>query len=152
MIGRGSKLIGASAAAFLVIVGASVAGTERDVQAKQAATQANAGWTLPPEADTTKSPLTVDDKVLATGRAIYKDKCQRCHGPGGLGDGPDSDPDAREDMDLTNPERAEKNPDGVVFFKVMNGRRRPKMPAFKEELSPEQVWSVVAHVQTLRRQ
>jgi mono/diheme cytochrome c family protein len=151
MIGRGSKLIGACAAAFLVIVGASVAGTARDAQAKQAATHANAGWALPPEAETTKSPLTVDDKVLATGRAIYKDKCQRCHGPGGLGDGPDSDPDAREDMDLTNPERADKNPDGVVFFKVMNGRRRPKMPAFKEELSPEQVWSVVAHVQTIRR-
>jgi mono/diheme cytochrome c family protein len=32
----------------------------------------------------------------------------------------------------------------------MNGRRKPKMPVFKEELSKDQVWAVVAYVQTLR--
>ncbi len=109
------------------------------------------GWQLPPDAETTKSPLSVDEKVLAAGRAIFRDKCQRCHGPGGHGDGPDADPDVREDMDLTNPKRADQNPDGVIYYKVSNGRRRPKMPAFKEELKPEQIWSVVAYVQTLRK-
>jgi mono/diheme cytochrome c family protein len=54
-------------------------------------------------------------------------------------------------MDLTNPKRAERNSDGVVFYKVWNGRRKPKMTAFKEELTEEQVWSVVAYVQTLRK-
>ena len=71
--------------------------------------------------------------------------------PAGLGDGPDADPEHREDMDLTNPKRADRNADGVVFYKVWNGRRRPKMPAFKEELTEQQVWSVVAYVQTLRK-
>jgi mono/diheme cytochrome c family protein len=33
----------------------------------------------------------------------------------------------------------------------MNGRRSPKMPAFKDELSKEQVWSVVAYAQSLRK-
>ena len=79
--------------------------------------------------------MTVDDKVLATGKAVFKDKCERCHGPAGLGDGPDADPDAMMDMDLTIAKRAARNPDGVVFYKVMNGRRKPKMPAFKEELT-----------------
>jgi mono/diheme cytochrome c family protein len=110
-----------------------------------------AGWVLPTDADDTKNPHPLDDKLLANGRAIYKDKCQRCHGPGGVGDGPDADPDVREDMDLTNPKRADKNSDGVIFYKVSNGRRRPKMPAFKEELKPDQIWSVVAYVQTLRK-
>jgi mono/diheme cytochrome c family protein len=54
-------------------------------------------------------------------------------------------------MNLTNPKRADRNPDGVVFYKVSNGRRNPKMPAFKEELSKDQIWSVVAYVQTLRK-
>ena len=54
-------------------------------------------------------------------------------------------------MDLTNPKRADRNTDGVVFYKVWNGRRRPKMPAFKEELTEQQVSSVVAYVQTLRK-
>jgi mono/diheme cytochrome c family protein len=109
------------------------------------------GWTLPPDAETLKSPLTVDAKVLANGKAVFKDKCEKCHGPAGLGDGPDADPDAMMDMDLTLAKRAARNPDGVVFYKVMNGRKKPKMPAFKEELSADQVWSVVAYAQSLRK-
>ena len=109
------------------------------------------GWILPDDADEKKNPLPVDDTLIAAGRAVFKDKCTRCHGPGGLGDGPDADPDAVPDMDLTNPKRADRNPDGIVFYNVWNGRRRPKMPAFSEELNEQQVWSVVAYVQSLRR-
>jgi mono/diheme cytochrome c family protein len=114
-----------------------------------AAAQAR-GWTLGEDADTKRSPLSPDEKTIAAGQAVYKSKCQRCHGPGGLGDGPDADPDA-VDMDLTNPKRAPRNPDGVVYYKVLNGRGRPKMPPFKDELSEEQIWSVVTYVQTLRK-
>jgi mono/diheme cytochrome c family protein len=109
------------------------------------------GWLLPPEAETTKNPLTVDAKLLATGKSIFKDKCQKCHGASGRGDGPDADPDAQEDMDLTRANRAAKNPEGVMFFKAWNGRKKPKMPAFKDELTKEQIWAVVAYVQTLRK-
>ena len=94
---------------------------------------------------------TVDAKLIATGRAIFKDKCQKCHGSSGKGDGPDADPDAQEDMDLTRASRAAKNPDGVIFFKAWNGRKKPKMPAVKDELTKEQLWAVVAYVQTLRK-
>ena len=54
-------------------------------------------------------------------------------------------------MDLTNASRAAKNPEGVMFYKVSNGRKKPKMPAFKDELSEEQIWSVVAYAQSLRK-
>ena len=90
-------------------------------------------------------------KVLAVGKKVFTDKCQKCHGQKGLGDGPDADPDHAEEMNLTNPKRADRNSDGVVFYKVMNGRRSPKMPAFKDELSKEQIWSVVAYAQSLRK-
>lgn len=109
------------------------------------------GWILPADAEQKKNPHTVDEKLLAAGMEIYKDKCARCHGPGGLGDGPDADPDASAEMNLTDARRAERNPDGVVFYKVWNGRRRPKMPAFSSELTEEQAWAVVAYTQTLRR-
>ena len=85
------------------------------------------------------------------GEAIWTDKCAKCHGSTGLGDGPDADPDHQEHMNLTNPKGADRNSDGVVFYKVSNGRRRPKMPAFKEELTEQQIWSVVGYVQTLRK-
>lgn len=109
------------------------------------------GWTIPADAAGKKSPLTVDEKVLASGRNVFKEKCQKCHGPAGRGDGPDADPDAQEDMDLTNPRRAARNPDGVVFYKVSNGRKKPKMPVFKDELTEQQIWAVVAYVQSLRK-
>ena len=110
------------------------------------------GWILEEDADTKKNPLTADAATLATGKAIYKDKCASCHGPAGLGDGPDSEPEARPDMDLTNPKRAGRNPDGVVYYKVLNGRRRPyKMPPFKGELTEQQIWSVVTYAQSLRK-
>ena len=108
------------------------------------------GWVLGEDAATKKNPLSIDATTLATGKALYKSKCERCHGPGGLGDGPDGDPELTE-MNLTNPKRADRNADGVVYYKVLNGRKKPKMPAFKDELNEEQIWAVVAHVQTLRK-
>jgi mono/diheme cytochrome c family protein len=128
------------------VVAVSVTAAPRDP-----AQATSTGWQLPPDAPDTKNPLTVDDKVLAAGKRIFSDKCQKCHGPKGLGDGPDADPEHAEDMNLTNPKRAERNPDGVVFYKVSNGRKKPKMPVFKDELSKEQIWSVVSYVQTLRK-
>jgi mono/diheme cytochrome c family protein len=115
-----------------------------------AAPQTARSWTLGEDADTKKNPLTADEKTLAAGKALFKEKCSRCHGPGGLGDGKDADPDATE-MDLTNPKRAGRNPDGVIYYKVLNGKSRPKMPSFKDELTEEQIWSVVAYVQTIRK-
>ena len=32
------------------------------------------GWELPPEADTKKSPVEADAKILATGKSVFKDK------------------------------------------------------------------------------
>jgi mono/diheme cytochrome c family protein len=107
-------------------------------------------WILGEDADSKKNPLTIDATTLASGKGIFKDKCERCHGPGGLGDGPDADPDATE-MDLTNPKRAARHTDGVVYYKVLNGKKKPKMPAFKDELTEQQIWRVVAYAQSLRK-
>lgn len=145
----GSTLIAIVVATTVPLSAAArlAADTARDT----AAQRQSSGWQLPADAAGTKNPLTVDDTVLAAGKKIFSDKCQKCHGAKGLGDGPDADPDHMEEMNLTNPKRADRNPDGVVFHKVMNGRRNPKMPAFKDELSTDQVWSVVAYAQSLRK-
>lgn len=109
------------------------------------------GWTIPPSAADETNPVTPSPQMLAAGRALFQKNCRRCHGPKGVGDGPDADPDRMADMDLTNPKRAADNPDGVVFYRIWNGRKDPKMPAFKDELSREQVWAIVSYVQTLRK-
>ena len=129
---------------------AFAAAIERGTQAKPADTKGNGGWTIRPDAEQKKSPLTVNAQVLAQGKSIFKNKCQKCHGAAGLGDGPDADPDHQADMDLTVASRAAKNPDGVVFYKVSNGRKGPKMPAFKDDLNEQQIWTVIAYAQSLR--
>jgi mono/diheme cytochrome c family protein len=111
---------------------------------------AQSGWTIPATAKDEKSPLTVNDAVIAGGKKLFASKCQRCHGALGKGDGPDGDPAHQDDMDLTVATRASRNPDGVVFYKIWNGRSSPKMPTFSEDLSKEQVWAIVAYVQALR--
>jgi mono/diheme cytochrome c family protein len=108
------------------------------------------GWNIPATARTETSPLKVDDTVIASGKKLFSSKCQRCHGASGKGDGPDGDPAHADDMNLTNPARAQANPDGIVFYKIWNGRSSPKMPTFSEEMTKEQAWAVVAYVQTLR--
>ena len=117
-------------------------------QARQG--RGGSGWTLPSGASEEKNPLAVNDAVIANGRKLFLSKCQRCHGPQGKGDGPDADKTHLHHMDLTSPANAKNNPDGVVFHKIWNGRSNPKMPTFSEELSKEQVWAIVAYVQTLR--
>jgi len=108
------------------------------------------GWTLPAGAADEKNPLTVNEAVIANGRKLFLAKCQRCHGTQAKGDGPDADKKHLHHMDLTSAANAKDNPDGVVFHKIWNGRSSPKMPKFSEELSKEQVWALVAYVQTLR--
>lgn len=112
--------------------------------------QQASGWTIPPTGATEKSPLTVNAAVVAAGKKLFEGKCQRCHGALGKGDGEDGDPDHQADMDLTLAARAARNTDGTVFYKLWNGRATPKMPAFSEQLSKEQAWTIVAYVQTLR--
>lgn len=107
------------------------------------------GWQIPPNAQAETSPVSATPDALARGRELYRGKCARCHGPGGKGDGADADPD-RKPADLTDSSRAPRNPDGVMFYKVWNGRKEPKMPAFKTELSKTEVWTVIHFVKTFR--
>lgn len=120
-------------------------------RAPASAAPQTSGWTIPATGAAEKSPLTVNPAVLASGKKLFTSKCERCHGAMGKGDGEDGDPDHQEDMDLTLPARASKNSDGTVFYKIWNGRTTPKMPALSAELTKEQVWSIVAYAQTLRK-
>ncbi|MEO6221745.1 MAG: cytochrome c [Vicinamibacterales bacterium] len=107
-------------------------------------------WTIPAGGAAETNPLPVNDATLAGGKKLFAGKCQRCHGAAGKGDGPDADAKYAADMDLTNPARTVRNSDGTVFYKIWNGRANPKMPAFSEEMTKEQVWAVAAYAQTLR--
>jgi mono/diheme cytochrome c family protein len=135
-------MIGGSAAAWLLAVTA--------VAWPQLASAQQSGWIIPASAAAEKSPLTVTDATVAAGKRLFTSKCERCHGSAGKGDGQDANPKFKHDMDLTKADDAAENPDGVVFYKIWNGHSSPKMPAFSEQISKEQAWTIVAYAQTLR--
>lgn len=107
-------------------------------------------WQIPPDAANEKNPVEVNPAVLKKGAQLYSSKCERCHGAKGKGDGPDIDADAPPE-DLTNPARASRNPDGVMFYKIWNGRKEPKMPAFKADMSKNDVWTVIHYIKEFRK-
>jgi cytochrome c len=112
----------------------------------------NKGWTIPADGSHEANPIAATPEILGKGEKIYRSKCQRCHGKEGKGDGPDADHE-KPAGNFTDRMRVAFNPDGVMFYKVWNGRPiAPKMPAFKSEgLSKDEVWTVIRFVNTLRK-
>lgn len=107
------------------------------------------GWSIPATAKDEKSPLTSSADVLAKGKDLFTKNCQRCHGAQGKGDGPESDP-KEPAADLSDEFRAPLNPDGVMFYRVLNGHPT-SMPAFKDTLSKDEIWTVVEYAKSLRK-
>jgi mono/diheme cytochrome c family protein len=106
-------------------------------------------WSIPAGGAEEKNPNTVNADMVKKGEALFMSKCSRCHGRTGMGDGPDGDPQNLP-ADLTDPYRAPLNPDGTLFYKVWNGKGN-EMPAFKSEMTKDEVWSVVEYIKTLRK-
>jgi len=152
MLRAPSSLTSIAAASLLAAaMAAGLAAADARTLVSQAQRPSRPGaWQIPPEAADEKNPVEASETVLAKGKQIYEAKCQRCHGPEGHGDGPDADPDQMPG-DLSDGSRAPQNPDGVMFYKIWNGRSKPKMPAYSSELSREEVWTLIHYVKTLRK-
>ena len=138
--------------ARIVVIAAAIVATAATIIAEsQKQTDSQSEWTIPANAAMEINPIAATPDVIAQGRKIFENKCQRCHGRDGRGHGPDSDAD-HPAGNLTDRLRAAFNPDGVMFYKIWNGRQSPKMPAFrKEDMSKEEVWTVIQFVKTFRK-
>ncbi len=101
-------------------------------------------WTIPDGAAAEPNPVAASPDTMKKGASLYKANCAGCHGPTGLGDGPNADARnrAQRPANLT----LSRNPDGVVFYKIWNGRKDPDMPAFKSRMTKDEVWTVVTYV------
>ena len=134
-----------------VTVALAAAALARPQAQTQKTADTKSEWTIPANASNEVNPVPASPEVLAQGKKIFESRCQRCHGRDGRGHGPEADPD-HPAGNLTDRLRAAFNPDGVMFYKIWNGRQSPKMPAFrKEDLSKEEVWTVIQFVKTFRK-
>lgn len=108
--------------------------------------------TLPPEYAGKVMPAGMrdDPNARVTGKDIYEGKvnpevnCARCHGSDGkptkLGKGA---------LDLSDPAASKTHSDARWFWRLSEKKSGSKMPGFKDKLSEEQRWQVIAYLRTL---
>jgi len=131
------------AAACFAVTQALPAPAERQ---KDGSAKKPSDWLAPPSATAVKNPVPADAASLATGKSIYMQQCQACHGETGKGDGPVAADLSPPPSDLTDPKMWEQT-DGSLFWKITEGRG--PMPSYKSLLTDTQRWHVVNFIRTL---
>lgn len=94
-----------------------------------------------------QNPTPNSDATIESGRATFLANCAICHGPRGLGDGPQAfllQP-RPVNLQLHVPQHA----DGEVFYWISEGVAGTGMPAWKETLDETKRWEVVRFLQAL---
>jgi mono/diheme cytochrome c family protein len=102
---------------------------------------ASRAWPVPEEAKQLKNPLQPTAAALESARRIYLDKCARCHGDTGKGDGRDAIRYFPAPTDFTDAALMSAATDGELFYKISEGKK--PMPVFKNKLSEDERWELV---------
>lgn len=97
-------------------------------------------WVVTAEQAGKTNPLKIEPKNLALGRNIFKRSCVACHGEKADGKG------LIQSTSLID-SAFQKQPDGVVFYKISTGR--DKMPPFTGMLKEDEIWSVINYLRVL---
>jgi len=86
----------------------------------------------------------------AKGKAVYEKFCVTCHGAQGKGDGPAGLMMTPRPADFTSP-KIKGKPDGELLKSIQDGRPPTTMPAFKGQLSVQQISDVLTYIRSLGR-
>lgn len=95
----------------------------------------------------TQNPTSDTPETIDRGRALFLANCAICHGPRGLGDGPQAfllNP-RPVNLQLHVPQHAS----GEVHYWISEGVAGTGMPAWKETLSETQRWEIVRFLEAL---
>ena len=84
------------------------------------------------------------------GKALYTQHCQSCHGPKGLGDGPNAAALDGKPGNLASPNYKVGESDKAVLKVIVDGVRGTPMEAFGQKLSQAECKALVAYCKKLR--
>jgi mono/diheme cytochrome c family protein len=103
----------------------------------------------PASAKQLKNPLTVTDKNIASGRALFNQHCASCHGTDGRAQTEMAAEMKVKPADLTSNVVHGLTP-GEIYWVVTNGIKASEMPAFHTKMNEQERWQTVLYVQHLR--
>ena len=97
-----------------------------------------------------RDPLPDTPEVLARGRKVFEENCASCHGPRGFGDGEAGRQLSPPPTNLANLAAMPMMSNGpYLYWGIAEGGTLlgTAMPAFKDALSAEDIWSAVHFLQ-----
>ncbi|MEZ5816653.1 MAG: cytochrome c [Hyphomicrobiaceae bacterium] len=103
---------------------------------------------VPAEYDGARSTVTPSPETTAAGAKIYGQQCAGCHGKDGLGDGDAENALSPSPALLAYMIRRPISVDEYLLWSISDGgaQFQSQMPAFKEKLSRDQIWQVIAYM------
>jgi mono/diheme cytochrome c family protein len=103
---------------------------------------------LPKEYDGARSTVEVSDASISEGGKLYAENCASCHGKTGLGDGEAGKSLTPSPALLAHLIQRPMAADEYLLWSISEGGKEFKtaMPAFKDKLSREQIWKIVAYM------
>jgi cytochrome c oxidase cbb3-type subunit 3 len=88
-----------------------------------------------------KNPFTGNPEAIKAGAELYRTHCERCHGPQGSGG---------VCPNLTDKDWKYGGSDKDIFRSIASGRPGG-MPAWKDIISRDDIWKVIAYIRTLEK-
>ncbi len=85
------------------------------------------------------NPYTGNPEAIKEGAILYKNNCEKCHGPEGKGG---------VCPNLTDGKWIYGGSDSDIFKSISSGRPEG-MPAWKGILKKEEIWKIIAYIRTL---
>jgi mono/diheme cytochrome c family protein len=103
-------------------------------------------WVAPAAQAQKTNPVKTDSASIAAGQKIYMQRCAKCHGESGKGDGPDAVELKLHPAKFSGSAIHDES-DGALYWKISVGKKG--MPDFAKRLSPTDRWNVVNYLRTL---
>lgn len=100
----------------------------------------NGTWEVPSQYTVITNPEAITTQTILNGQRIYASKCAACHGINADGKGLIAAPSFKNSAFNTQH-------DGEIFYKISIGRNQ--MPAFRAQLSEQQIWQVIHYLRSL---
>lgn len=95
-----------------------------------------------------KSTVAGDPQAVSDGDKLYSQNCAACHGPNGMGNGDMGKALSPSPALLAYMIRRPIAVDEYLLWTISEGGKQfgTEMPAFKEKLSREEIWKIVAYM------